>query len=266
MIMKTLIITGGSSGIGKETVKLFASKGYKVYELSRHGESQDGVTHIYCDVSDPESCTKAVDAVVAESGKIDLLICNAGMGISGAIEFTEVSEMRSQIDVNLYGSIFMAQAVLPYMRKARSGRILFVSSLAGIFALPFQAFYSVSKFGVIAFAMALKNEVKPFGISVACMVPGDVRTGFTNARRKNDTGADIYKSLNKSVSSMEHDETNGIHPIEIAKKLYKMAESRNPSAINTVGLQYKFFLLLNKILPTTLIYKIVGLLYAPTVK
>lgn len=261
--MKTLIITGGSSGIGKATVDLFSNKGYKVYELSRHGESHDGITHICCDVTDPEACKNAVKTVVEERGKIDLLICNAGMGISGAIEFTEESELRRQLDVNLYGSIFMAQAALPYMREAAGGRILFVSSLAGIFALPFQAFYSVSKFGVIAFAMALKNEVRPFGISVACMVPGDVKTGFTAARRKNVVGADIYKSMNKSVNSMEHDEENGIDPVQIAEKLYKMAECKHPRAINTVGFQYKLFILLNKILPTTLVYRIVGMMYAP---
>lgn len=260
--MKTMLITGGSSGIGKATVQYFLQKGYRVFELSRHGESYDGVTHLYCDVTKPEDCRNAVTEVIAQCDKIDVLISNAGMGISGAIEFTGMEEARKQLDVNFYGAVNITQAVLPYMREAGGGSIIFVSSLAGVFAIPFQAFYSASKAATISFAMALKNEVRQFGISVSCMLPGDVKTGFTSAREKSAAGSDVYTNLNRSVNSMEKDEQNGLDPMCIAKKLYQMAESSSPRAINTVGLMYKAFLLLNKLLPTTLAYRIVGMMYA----
>lgn len=259
--MKTLLLTGGSSGIGKAAVELFARKGYKVYELSRHGESNGSITHINCDVTKPEDCKSAVEQVIANEGNIDVLISNAGMGVSGAVEFTDINEAKRQIDVNFFGSVNITQAVLPYMRKNRSGRIIFVSSMAAVFAIPFQSFYSASKFAINGFAMALKNEVRPFGISVSCLLPGDVKTGFTAARAKSIAGNEEYTRLNKAVSTMEHDEENGILPERLALKLYRMAEDNCPPAFTTVGIQYHIFKLLNKILPSNLIYKIVGMMY-----
>lgn len=260
--MKTLIITGGSSGIGKACASLFAEKGYKVYELSRHGESSKDIKHIDCDVTQPDDCRRAVKQAFEESGHIDLVVNNAGMGISGAIEFTKTEDIKRQMDVNFFGSINVTQAVLPYMRKARNGRIIFVSSLAGIFALPFQAFYSASKSAVVSFAMALRNEVRPFGISVSCMMPGDVKTGFTASRMKNTEGDNIYLSMNRSVSSMEHDESTGIAPSLIAKKICSIAQYKSPKATYTVGLIYHLFMLLAKILPLTIANRIVGMIYA----
>lgn len=259
--MQILLLTGGSSGIGKATVELFAQKGYLVYELSRHGESREGITHIDCDVTRPEDCKSAVEKVIAQEGRIDVLISNAGMGISGSIEFTDIDDARRQMDVNFFGAVNITQAVLPYMREAKGGRIIFVSSMAAVFAIPFQSFYSASKFAINGFAMALKNEVKPFGIKVCCLLPGDVKTGFTAARAKSMAGSEIYTRLDKAVSSMEHDEQNGITPERMAKKLYSLAEAKNPSAYSTVGLQYRLFTLLNKLLPATLVYKIVGMMY-----
>lgn len=261
--MKTLVITGGSSGIGKATVKLFRDKGYKIFDLSRHGDSHDGITHLVCDVTSPDDCQRAIKTVIDDCGRIDVLISNAGMGISGAIEFARMDDIHHQIDINFYGAVNITQAALPYMRKARGGRIIFISSLAGMFGLPFQAFYSVSKFAVVGFAMALRNEMRPFGVKVLCMMPGDVRTGFTAARKKNHTGCEIYTSMVKSVKGMEHDEMNGVDPMDIAKALLKLAENRWPCAMNTVGAKYKFFVLLGKILPSTLAYWIVGKMYSP---
>ena len=259
--MQILLLTGGSSGIGKAAVELFAQKGYKVYELSRHGESRSGITHIDCDVTKPEDCKSAVEKVVANEGKIDVLISNAGMGISGAVEFTDINEAKRQIDVNFFGSVNITQAVLPYMREKKAGKIIFVSSMAAVFSIPFQSFYSASKFAINGFAMALKNEVRPFGIKVCCLLPGDVKTGFTDARAKSVAGSDVYIRLNKAVSTMEHDEQHGITPERMAKKLYLLAEANNPCAFSTVGFQYHLFTLLNKILPTTFVYKIVGMMY-----
>lgn len=264
---KVLLITGGSSGIGRAAADLFAKEGYIVYELSRHGEDRQGVSHIDCDVTNAENCKHAVAKVIEKEKHIDLLISNAGMGISGPIEFSTSEEMHRQMEVNFFGSVNIAQAVLPYMREqaktpgAHKPTIIFTSSVAAIFSIPFQAFYSASKFAINALAMALRNEVRPFGINVACLLPGDVKTGFTDARVKSVAGADVYTRLDKAVTSMEHDEINGIAPERMAKKLYKIAQKSSPSAFYTVGLQYHFFMFLNKIIPASLAYRIVGMMY-----
>lgn len=269
--MKTLLITGGSSGIGRATAELFADKGWTVYELSRHGESfktaNGGViSHVDCDVTKEEDCQHAVEHVVKAAGQIDVLISNAGMGISGAVEFTEIADARRQMDVNFFGSLNIAKTCIPYMRKTMATpgndcRIIFVSSMAAVFAIPYQAFYSASKFAINGMALALQNELRPFGIKVCCLLPGDVKTGFTSARAKSLAGSDIYTGMNKAVQTMEKDETNGIAPIKMARKLYSLATVSSPCFFSTVGIQYHLFTLLNKILPATLVNYIVGKMY-----
>lgn len=259
--MRTLIITGGSSGIGQAAADLFAAKGYKVYELSRHGEDRAGVTHIDCDVTNPDDCRNAAAKVATKAGKIDVLISNAGMGISGAIEFTDINEAKRQFDVNFFGAVNIAQAVLPYMRNERDGKIIFVSSLAATFPIPYQAFYSASKSAINAMAMAMRNEVREFGIKVCCLLPGDVKTGFTGSRTKNNAGSDVYTRMNKAVKTMEHDEQNGITPERMAKKLLALASQGSTCMFSTVGLQYHLFVMLNKILPATLANRVIGMMY-----
>ncbi|MBQ5477633.1 MAG: SDR family oxidoreductase [Bacteroidaceae bacterium] len=259
--MRTLIITGGSSGIGQAAADLFAAKGYKVYELSRHGEDRAGVTHIDCDVTSPDDCRNAAAKVATEAGKIDVLISNAGMGISGAIEFTDINEAKRQFDVNFFGAVNIAQAVLPYMRNEHDGKIIFVSSLAATFPIPYQAFYSASKSAINAMAMAMRNEVREFGIKVCCLLPGDVKTGFTGSRTKSNAGSDVYTRMNKAVKTMEHDEQNGITPERMAKKLLALASQDSPCIFSTVGLQYHLFVMLNKILPATLANRVIGMMY-----
>lgn len=265
--MKTLVITGGSSGIGLATAEAFAKAGYIVYELSRHGKDRQGVHHLDCDVTLPEDCRRAVAAVISQEGHIDVLVSNAGMGISGSIEFTTPDEMHRQLEVNFFGSVNVVQAVLPYMREQLKvaslpkPSIIFVSSMAAVFAIPFQAFYSASKSAISALAMSLRNELRPLGINVTCLLPGDVKTGFTASRAKSVVGADVYPKMTKAVVAMEHDEMNGITPERMAKQILCMAQKKAPKAFYTVGWQYHLFALLSKILPATLVYYIVGKMY-----
>ena len=261
-MMKNVIITGGSSGIGKATAELFAKEGYKVYELSRREMCESGtITHITCDVTNVEACRKAVEQVIAADGRIDVLISNAGMGISGAVEFTATEDIRRQMDVNFLGAVNITQAVLPYMRKAQGGNIIYVSSVMGAYGLPFQAFYSASKFAINGFAQALTNEVRPFGIKVAVLMPGDVKTGFTDARKKELAGEEEYPHMVKAVATMEHDEQHGITPERMAKKLLQLANSSNPEPTSTVGFMYKAFLFLGRIFPQRLINYVIGKMY-----
>lgn len=256
-----VIITGASSGIGKVTAQLFVAQGYRVYDLSRHGTDSNGVCHIDCDVTCADVCQKAVAEVVNKESRVDVLICNAGIGISGAVEFTESEAAHQQMEVNFFGVVNMVQAVLPTMRAARKGRILLVSSMAAEFAIPFQAFYSASKSAVNALALALRNELCHFNIKVACLLPGDANTGFTLARKKNAMGAAVYVHMTHAVQVMERDEEKGLSPHCLAKALLRMARVRNLKPYYTVGTFYKCVLLLSRVLPKSYVNAIVGRIY-----
>ena len=261
MASQVLLITGGSSGIGQATAQLFAQRGWRVFEMSRHGASVQGVTHLQGDVTSADDCRQVVEAVIAEVGRIDVLICNAGMGVSGPVEFTPDEVSHHQLDVNFFGAVHIIQATLPHLRRQQQGRILIVSSLAAIFSIPFQAFYSASKAALNAMAMSLRNELAPSGIQVSCLMPGDVHTGFTAARRKQDEGSDVYQRLVSSVAAMERDEQQGQSPQRIALRLYAMACTRHLAAYYYVGAQYHLFAFLYKVLPATLISRILRMMY-----
>ena len=182
------------------------------------------------------------------------------MGVSGAAESTAMQDAKRQLDVNFFGLHACVRAAVPLMR-AHGGTILATSSVAAVFAIPFQAFYSASKFAVNALILALANELKPFNIRVAAIMPGDVKTGFTGARVKADSDDNYGQSVEKSVAVMEHDEQNGMGPEMIAKKFVALSLKKHPKVLSTVGLQYKFFCFLGKVLPIRLQNFIVGKMY-----
>lgn len=262
--MKVMVITGGSSGIGKAAAELFAANGYKVYELSRHGASEGNISHIDCDVTVSADCQSAIKTVTDAEGRIDVLISNAGFGISGAVEFTAEADWKRQMDVNFNGAVNIAQAALPFMREHSEtvkSKIIFTSSMAAQFPIPFQAFYTASKYAINGFAMALRNELRPFGISVCCLLPGDVKTGFTGSRKEETKGADFYPRMEKAVAQMAHDEQNGQQPMQLARKLLSLANSRCPAPYSTVGIQYKLFRILGYILPESIVSRILYMMY-----
>jgi len=261
-VKRVCILTGGSSGIGRAAAHLLSENGYTVYELSRSGSDSGAVRHVTADVTDPVRVREAIERIAADEGQVDLLVNNAGFGISGAAEFTELADAHAQLDVNFFGALHCIQAVLPYMRRAGSGRIVNLSSVAAPVAIPFQSFYSATKAAVSSFTLALRNELRPFGITVCAVLPGDVKTGFTAARRKSDAGADVYgKPLSHAVAVMEHDEQNGMPPERIAKTILRAARAKRPRAFFIVGLQYKLVVFLAKVLPATWSNAIVGMIY-----
>lgn len=260
---KVIAVTGGSSGIGRAIAALFAQKGCTVYELSRSGKDAEGVIHITADVTDEAALTAAFKRIDQEHGCIDVLVCCAGFGISGAVEFTDMADAQRQMDVNFFGTVRAIQQALPYLRKSQRASIINISSMGGPLALPFQAFYSCSKAAVNALTLALANELRPFGIAVCAVLPGDVATGFTDARQKSSGGEELYGGkISRSISTMEKDERSGMNPDRIAKKVWMLSRKRHPKPLSTVGLQYKFFAFLHKALPSRLVNYIVGLIYA----
>ena len=248
--MQTLVISGGSSGIGKATASFFAERGWCVFELSRHGVSHDGIIHVDCDVCDEQSTREAIAEVLKQTDHIDVVISNAGFGISGSVEFTDIREAEHQMDVNFMGAVRFTQAVLPQLRAQRYGRIIYTSSVAAILAVPYQSFYSASKAAINAMALALANEVKQFGIYVSVMMPGDVHTGFTDARHKSTAGEEVYTGARKAITTMEHDERGGMDPTQMARLFWRIATCRSPRPQYVGGFSYRVLCFLERLLPT----------------
>lgn len=260
---KVAVVTGGSSGIGMQTALELRRRGCAVYEFSRRGGDTHGVTHVACDVSDEAQVAAAVARVLEAEGRIDILVNNAGFGISGAAEFTDNAQAKKLLDVNLFGTVNLCRAVLPAMRAQGSGRIVNVSSVAAPCAIPFQIWYSVSKSAVSTYTAALANEVRPFGITLCAVLPGDIRTGFTAAREKCDAGDDVYKGrIARSVATMERDEQTGMDPAVAGRYIASLALRRRVKPEYAIGLKYKFLTVLAKLLPCRLKNWIIGLLYA----
>lgn len=262
--MKTVaIVTGGTSGIGLATANALRDSGAVVYVLSRHEAHLDGLRHISCDVSDESAVHETVERILDSEGQIDILINNAGFGISGAAEFTENADAKRLMNVNLFGAVNMTKAILPAMRTQKRGRIVNISSVAAPLPIPFQAWYSVSKAAVSAYTVALFNEVKQFGVSVCAIMPGDICTGFTAARAKSAVGDDIYNGrIRRSVAKMEYDEETGMRPDFAGKYIAKIAQKKKVKPLYAIGFTYKFFVLLSRILPIRLIGWLLGLLYS----
>ena len=223
----------------------------------------EGLRHIRADVTDQESVRRAVEQILQEAGHIDILVNNAGFGISGAVEFTDTEEAQRQFQVNFFGMVRMNRAVIAAMRSRGSGRIVNLSSVAAPVPIPFQTYYSASKAAINSYTMATANEVRPFGVQVCCVQPGDIRTGFTAARQKNPMGDDVYGGrIARSVAGMEKDEQNGMTPEQAGAFVAHTAMRKSCKPIRTIGLQYKFFHVLSRILPCRLLNWLVGLLYA----
>jgi len=261
--MKVIIITGASSGIGLSIAQHLSLKGHRVYGISRTKLHEKNVKSIQADVTQFEQLQAAYQDIFQIEGKIDILINNAGMGISGAIEDTSYEDANYLMQVNFMGVFNSTKAILPLMRQSGGGKIINMSSVAGRLAIPFQAFYSSSKAAVNTFTEALANEVAPYKIQVCSVMPGDIRTGFTKNRKKNMHVSDCYRRrVDKSVAVMENDECNGMDPEVAAKTIDRLVQKKKMPLYKTVGFKYKIFVLLHKLLPAKFANYVVGEIYA----
>ena len=253
---KVAIVTGGTSGIGLAAVRALREKGCTVYALSRHGE-------IPCDVSDEASVRAAVQTVLDREGHIDILVNCAGFGISGAAELTSLEAAKKQLDVNLFGTANMVNAVIPAMRKQGGGRIVNTGSVAGFVPIPFQTWYSASKAAVQSYTMAMGNELSPFGITLAAVLPGDTKTGFTAAREKIDDPEGLYGGrIERSVTRMEHDEQHGVPAETVGALIARVALKRRVKPLYIPGFSYNLVNVLMRILPSGAANRLIGMLYA----
>lgn len=257
MDKKVVLVTGGSSGIGNAICSYLSKKGYLVYGTTRSlkGRTQpQGFELLELDVAKEDTIAQAISHIIAKNGRLDVLVNNAGVGITGPIEETPITEIKNAFDTNLYGPIRMAQSVLPQMQKQGQGVIVNITSIAGYMGLPFRGVYSASK-GALEVAMeALRMEVKGFGIKVTCLAPGDFATNIASGRyHVPATATSAYKAYQKTLEMINDDVDSASDPILVAQKVYRILQKHHPKVHYAVGdFMQKFSLVLKRFLPDKL--------------
>lgn len=250
---KVILITGASSGFGKAAAERLVAKGHTVYGTSRKPQQHPTIHFLQMDVREADSVKAGVEEIIEKEGRIDVVICNAGMGIGGSLELATHEEIHAQMRTNFMGCVNVCQKVLPYMRKQRGGRIINLSSIGGVMGLPYQGFYSASKFAIEGFSEALSAEVKRFGITVSIVEPGDFKTGFTASRMNSQVtieDADYGESFRRSLEIIEKEENGGLKPEVLAKTIEKIVNSRHPKLRYPVAnLEQRLSILLHSVLP-----------------
>jgi len=223
---KVVLVTGASSGIGKACAELLSAEDHIVYGTSRRpSTASTGYRMLEMDVTREDSVQRAVETVLAESGNIDVVVNNAGYALAGSIEDTTIEEAQQQLDTNFMGAVRVCKAVLPSMRARGSGLLIHVSSLGGSVGLPFQGFYSASKFALEGFTESLRQELAPFGIQATVIQPGDVRTPITHNRiqaRQSAPGSAYRAHFEAALRIIEQEERAGAAPEQVARLVLKL--------------------------------------------
>ncbi len=243
---KTVLITGASSGIGEETVKALLAAGYTVYAGARRvdrmkGLSDAGAHLLPLDVTDDPSMTTAVQTILQEAGRIDVLINNAGYGSYGALEDVPPQEARRQFDVNIFGLARLTQLVLPTMRAQRSGRIINVSSIGGKFGEPFGSWYHATKFAVEGLSDSLRMELHPFGIDVVIIQPGATHSEWSGIAHdsliKYSGNGPYREGANSHAKFMEigHQGSIPAAPSVVAKTIVQAVQAKKPKIRYVTG-------------------------------
>jgi len=261
---QVVLITGISSGFGKATAEALSEKGYIVYGICRKPfiDNTTRIKVLSADVTDASSIQKAVSTLIAQEGRIDILINNAGMGISGSIEDSSLEDISLQMNTNFTGYVNMIQSVLPVMRKQGSGTILNISSIGGLMGLPYQGFYSASKYAIEGFSEALRMELLPYRIKVVVVQPGDFFTNFTANRKQvkiTVSGSTYESQFQKTLSAIEKDEKAGLPPEFLARKIVSILRRRNPCHHYIVAtFEQKLAVFLKRVLPSSWFMKILA--------
>lgn len=259
---KVVLITGGSSGIGKSVAIFLTEKGYIVYGTSRN---PDRITEtlpfslVALDVADEETIKKAVTTIIKKEGKLDVLINNAGVGITGPLEETPDSEIKNAFQTNVFGPIAVIKAVLPQMRKQGSGKIINVTSIAGYMGLPYRGVYSATKGALELITEAFRMEIKDFNIQMTNVAPGDFATNIASGRYHSPVldNSPYKKPYGDTLALMNEHVDEGNDPIEMAEAIFKILNTNKPKIHYKIGaFMQKFSIVLKRILPDTMYEKL----------
>ena len=261
---RKVLVTGASSGIGKETARLFAKNGYSVFGVSRRIEEkredygEGSVTYLKMDVTEKESIQRVLDTI----GDFSIIIHSAGFGIAGSAEDSDISLVRLQEETDYYGVLLLNSVALPILRRQDKSLVIAVSSIAARVPLPFQGHYSAAKYALEAYMGALRNEIKEFGVRVCVVEPGDLSTGFTSKRKKAIVDSSPYSTLyDKAIKEIEKDEREGGEAIAAAKVIFSLTKRKNPPYRKAVGFTYKILMFLLRFFPDRLTLYILRKMY-----
>lgn len=235
---RVVLITGASSGIGKICATHLQQRGYRVYGTSRRPAQSLPYAMLEMNVDDDADVQRGVDRIVAETGRLDVVVNNAGYSLVGAVEETSLEEAKAHFETNFFGALRVCRAALPVMRQQRRGYVVNISSLGGQIGLPFQGVYSATKFALEGLTEALRLEVRPFGIHAVLIQPGDCATGLTGSRRhtaESQNGSAYQPQFGATVQRIQADEARGGSPDAVARLLERIITSRSPKPRYRVG-------------------------------
>lgn len=249
---KTALVTGASSGIGRASAEALARAGFTVFGTSRRklGDSPKGVTMLVCDVTDDMAIDALVSTIHAQTGRIDLLVNNAGVGMLGGAEESSVSQVQALFDVNLFGVMRVTNAVLPSMRRQGVGRIINIGSILGVVPAPYSAHYSAVKHALEGYSESLDHEIRAFNIRVSVIAPAFVRTVFDQNGFEPDSVMKEYDQARAGVDALLRDVMPKADPPEVvANVVLKAATNKHQRQRYTAGKTARLVNLLRRFAP-----------------
>ncbi len=267
--MKTIFITGSSSGIGRSTVEYFSSKGWNVAATMRSPEKETelqkvGNVKLYkLDVNDEASISLAIEQAIKDLGGIDVLFNNAGYAAVGAFEASDNEIIQKQFDTNVFGVMRVTQAILPYFRSKNSGTIITTTSMGGLITFPLYSLYHSTKWAVEGFMESLSYELRPFNIKVKCVEPGAIKTDFYDRSMviMQKDGLKVYdKYTAVCVGNMDKFALNAPGPGIIAKKVFQAANANNFRLRYPKGNNAPMLLFLRRVLPNSWFFGLVRMI------
>jgi NAD(P)-dependent dehydrogenase (short-subunit alcohol dehydrogenase family) len=253
---RVVLITGASSGFGRETARILLGRGFKVYGTSRNpsGTPQEsGVGMIALDVDSDDSVRNGAKELLDETGRLDVLVNNAGYVLTGGAEETSIAEAKAQFETDFFGPVRVTKAVLPTMRKQGAGQIINISSLAAVLPVPFEGYYAAAKAALLAWSEALRHEIKSFGIKVSVIEPGFFKTNLGASMKVTKSTIREYDELRqRATATLDHDFENGADPKIVGETVLRIIKSRNPKLEYAVGRE-KRYKTLKHIMPQSII-------------
>lgn len=258
---KVVLVTGVSSGIGRETAQLLAERGFRVFGSARDPRRVDaisGVEMLQLDVTDDASATESVQSVLREAGRLDALVNNAGYALAGALEETSLQEAHEQFETNFFGVLRMVNAVLPAMRAQASGRIVNVSSVVGVIPEPYMGIYVASKHALEGYTETLDHEVRQFGIRVSLVEPGFTRTGLGANGKTTDRVLGAYAAQREqALAFIQEQVRNGAGTRSVAEAIQRALTASSPRLRYRVGRPVRLVIALKWLLPEAVFYRLV---------
>jgi NAD(P)-dependent dehydrogenase (short-subunit alcohol dehydrogenase family) len=248
------IVTGASGGIGDATARALHAAGYRVFGTYRRppATKSPGIEYLECDVISEESVKTAVGEVLSKTGRIDLLVNNAGVGLIAGAEESSLEQARSLFEVNLFGLIRMIKAALPTMRRQRAGRIVNLSSVMGLIPAPFMALYAASKHAVEGYSESLDHEIRGSGIRVVLVEPAYTRTSFEGNVYQADQQLDVYQSARSNAEGVMRDGMKTADTPElVARAVVNASTEANPRRRYTAGRAARQISLLRRFVPAS---------------